>query len=255
MRPSPRVFVIVNTDHGAMLVNRLDYQLSEGGAVGVGFQLLDYGQFDGAEVIQALRILLWRLNVKGPGVVAIDGGANIGVHTVEWAKFLRGRGRVIAFEPQELIYYALAGNVVIANAFNVTAHHAALDATAGQMDIPLPNYMEPGNFGGLQLKAVGQDIGQDCTNTTPVRVMTVDGLNLDRLDLLKLDVEGMEIGALSGAIETIERCRPVILAEAIRCGRTELRTFLEARDYRCWDTSLNVLAVHGSESPPQELIG
>jgi len=55
----PRVFVIVNTDHGTMLANRMDYQIGPDGrsAVGVGFQLLDHGQFDGAEVIQAIRIL------------------------------------------------------------------------------------------------------------------------------------------------------------------------------------------------------
>jgi FkbM family methyltransferase len=240
------VFSIVNTDHGAMLVNRLDFQVVKGGAVGVGFQLLEYGEYDSDEIIKAIRLLKWQFDRHGPGVVAIDGGANIGVHTVEWAKYLRGWGRVIAFEPQEIIYYALAGNIVIANAFNVTAHHAALDSVAGQMDMPVPNYMAPGNFGGLQLKIAGQDIGQDCTETTPVRVMTVDGLGLDRLDLLKLDVEGMELGALAGASETIGRCRPVILAEAIRCGRAELRGFLESRDYRCWDVGLNILATHRS---------
>jgi FkbM family methyltransferase len=240
------VFSIVNTDHGAMLVNRLDFQVVKGGAVGVGFQLLEYGEYDSDEIVQAIRLLKWQFDRHGPGVVAIDGGANIGVHTVEWAKYLRGWGRVIAFEPQEMIYYALAGNIVIANAFNVTAHHAALDRAAGQMDMPVPNYMAPGNFGGLQLKNIGQDIGQNCTATTPVRVMTVDGLNLDRLDFLKLDVEGMELGALAGASEIIGRCRPVILAEAIRCGRDRLRDYLTGIDYRCWDVGVNILATHSS---------
>jgi FkbM family methyltransferase len=250
------VFSIVNTDHGALLVNRLDFQVVEGGAVGVGFQLLEYGEYESDEIVQAIRLLKWQFDRHGPGVVAIDGGANIGVHAVEWAKYLRGWGRVIAFEPQEMIYYALAGNIVIANAFNVTAHHAALDSVAGQMDMPVPNYMAPGNFGGLQLKIAGQDIGQDCTATTPVKVMTVDGLGLERLDFLKLDVEGMELGALAGASETIGRCRPVILAEAIRCGRDRLREYLTGLDYRCWDVGVNILAIHSSAPElPDGIVG
>ena len=51
--------------------------------------------------------------MHGDGVVAVDGGANIGVHTIEWATAMTGWGSVIAIEPQERIYYALAGTLWI----------------------------------------------------------------------------------------------------------------------------------------------
>jgi FkbM family methyltransferase len=65
--------------------------------------------------------------------VAIDCGANIGVHTTQWARLMTGWGRVVAFEPQERIYYALAGNIAINNCFNVRAIHAAVPSTPGTM--------------------------------------------------------------------------------------------------------------------------
>jgi FkbM family methyltransferase len=50
--------------------------------------------------------------------VAIDCGANIGTHTIEWAKKMTGWGAVIGIEAQERIFYALAGNIAINNCFN-----------------------------------------------------------------------------------------------------------------------------------------
>ena len=45
----------------------------------------------------------------GDGVVAVDRGADIGVHTLEWARSMTAWGSVIAIEAQECIFYALAG--------------------------------------------------------------------------------------------------------------------------------------------------
>ncbi len=46
-----------------------------------------------------------------------------------------------------------------------------------------------------------------------VNLCTIDSLNLERLDFLKLEVNGMELAALAGAEKTLERCRPKILIE------------------------------------------
>ena len=73
----------------------------------------------------------------GDGVVAVDCGANIGVHTVEWAKRMTGWGVVLAFEAQERIYYALAGNIAINNCFNARAIHAAVTSRPGTMKMPI----------------------------------------------------------------------------------------------------------------------
>ena len=85
-------------------------------------------------------------------MVAIDCGANIGVHTVEWATAMTGWGSVVAIEAQERIYYALAGNIAINNCFNAIALHAAVSSETGIMQIPNPDYFTPSSFGSLELR-------------------------------------------------------------------------------------------------------
>ncbi len=99
-----------------------------------------------------LNILELRRKYHGDGLVAVDCGANLGVHTVEWAKYMTDWGVVLAFEAQERIYYALAGNVAINNCFNARAVHAAVSSRSGAMKIPQPNYLANASFGSLELK-------------------------------------------------------------------------------------------------------
>ena len=46
-----------------------------------------------------------------------------------------------------------------------------------------------------------------------VEAITIDSLNLDNVDLIHLDLESYEDNAIRGAINTIKRCRPVIISE------------------------------------------
>ena len=87
--------VLAASNHGTMITNRFDYRMSEPDAgTGVGYQLLEAGACDPVEVELALQLLDLRRRFHGDGVVAIDGGANIGVHTIEWATAMTGWGSV-----------------------------------------------------------------------------------------------------------------------------------------------------------------
>jgi len=77
----------------------------------VGIQILEHGAFDPAEVDLTRTLLALRRKYSEDGVIALDCGANIGVHTIEWAKQMDGWGSVIAIEPQERVFYALAGKL------------------------------------------------------------------------------------------------------------------------------------------------
>ena len=112
----PSAFVIAPSDHGTMIVNRNDYRQTDGGLIGVGAQILNNQHFDRKEVNLVLGLLNKRHQIYQKDVVAIDCGANIGVHTIEWARLMHGWGQVHAFEAQERIYYALAGNIAIKTA-------------------------------------------------------------------------------------------------------------------------------------------
>ena len=249
LRPLP--FVLVSSGHGTMIVNRNDYcMVDDKRGYGVGHQIFESSYFDPQEVQLALNMLSLRRQVHGDGVVAIDGGANIGVHTVEWAKHMHGWGKVIAVEAQERVFYALAGNIAINNCFNATLHYAALGAEEGSITVPMPDYLKPASFGSLELRQsarnefIGQTIDYSAAAGLPVKMITVDGLGLNRLDFLKLDIEGMEVEGLAGAMKSIENYRPMMLIETIKTDRAVLKKLLDDYGYKQVQIGINVLAIH-----------
>lgn len=246
-------FCLVSADHGPMLVNRMDYNhLFNGDYYGVGAQIMEKGCYDPRDV-QALKDLLTcRRNHFGKGVVALDCGANIGVHTVEWSKHMREWGSVIAVEAQERVFYALAGNLTLQNCFNARAIWAAVSDTPGEMQIPEPDYRAQGSFGSFELKprVGGEFIGQAIDYSKPtstVKTIMIDGLGLERLDLLKIDVEGMEAEALNGAADTIQRCKPILFVETIKSDKDAITVLLGEMGYHVLPNGMNVIAIHKSD--------
>ncbi|WP_257166732.1 FkbM family methyltransferase [Bradyrhizobium sp. SRS-191] len=253
-------FVLAASNHGTMIVNRLDYRMVDANrGYGVGYQILQTGAFDPAEVSLAVRLLHVRRKHHGDGAVAIDCGANIGVHTIEWAKAMNGWGSVLSIEAQERIYYALAGNIAINNCFNAIAIHAAVSSESGVLNIPSPNYLTPSSFGSLELRQrpntefIGQAIDY-ANDTVEVRKLPLDDFNLPRCDLIKLDVEGMEIEALEGAAATIERCTPIMMIEKIKTDANQLRQWLERRGYKTVDADINMVAIHSRDKALADII-
>jgi FkbM family methyltransferase len=138
-----------------------------------------------------------------PDGTAIDGGAHVG----SWVPRLAAAfPRVIAFEPCPENFALLQANTQ--GLRGVELRQAALGATAGEAR--LQRVPEPGaNSGQWAIAEAGE----------PVCVETVDGLGLADLSLLKLDLEGYELPALTGARETLRRCRPVVVLEEAGWGR------------------------------------
>ena|ERR1700728_2071842 len=253
MTSAPRkvAFVTAATEHGTLIINRFDrHQIDAHNAYGVGFQLLDKASYDQAEVNLARTLLDLRRKHYGDGVVALDCGANIGVHTIEWARHMTGWGVVLALEAQERIYYALAGNIAINNCFNARAIHAAVTNRPGTMKIPSPNYLIDSSFGSLELKKreqtefIGQAIDYSEGRMLEVRAVSLDALNCPRLDLIKIDVEGMELDVLAGGADCIAAMRPIVLVEMIKSDKDELRGWLERLGYTVHPCDMNFLAIH-----------
>lgn len=248
----PVAFVLAATNHGTLILNRNDQRIGPDTAFGVGLQLLTTSSFDPGEINFALQLLEERRAAFGDGVVALDCGANIGIHTIEWARCMHGWGRVVAVEAQERIYYALAGNIALNNCGNASALLAAVGATCGKLRIPVPDYDRPASFGSLELKRrTNEDIGQAIDYGAQALVerdlLTIDSLALQRLDLVKLDIEGMEIEALEGARETLARCKPQLIVEALKSDESQLRAFLAGLGYRVFPLGISLLAVHESD--------
>jgi FkbM family methyltransferase len=138
----------------------------------------------------------------------LDAGANMGAMTIPFAKVAH---KVIAFEPQEFLYYTLCGNIAINNLYNVSAYMNAVDAVSGrQVYFPSPSafYDQDTHFAG-----VGLCRGERDNADREVATVALDDLELERLDFIKLDVEGNELLAMRGAEQILERFKPVVFVE------------------------------------------
>jgi FkbM family methyltransferase len=251
-------FVLASSNHGTLIVNRFDYRMIDSQrGFGVGYQILETASFDPTEVKLVVDLLGLRRKHHGNGVVAIDCGANIGVHTIEWAIAMTGWGSVLSIEAQERIYYALAGNIAINNCFNAVAVHGAVSSESGILKIPNPNYFVPSSFGSLELRQregnefIGQPI--DYENTVTVRKLALDEFGLPRVDLIKIDIEGMELEALEGARQTIDQSRPIMLIEKIKADSGKLHEWLGAHGYKIIEVGINLLAIHQNDQTLQDI--
>ena len=155
----------------------------------IGRALDTYGEFSRGEVELFEKIV-------HPSMTAVEVGANIGVHTIPLARFVGPQGRVVAFEPQRIVFQILCGNVALNALANVVINHAAVGREIGSIVVPSVDYSQPGNFAGLSL--CSSEKGE------VVRVVTIDSLDLASCEFVKIDVEGMEHDVIEGAANTIQ---------------------------------------------------
>jgi FkbM family methyltransferase len=203
--------VLVSARYGLMLCSRYD--------IFIGRSVEVYGEWADGEMM-LLRSLL------RPGDVVVEVGANIGTHTLGFARMVGSDGRVIAFEPQKTLFQTLCANVALNGLTQIDCRQMAAGNEAGKLIAPLIDYNCPGNQGGVGLELTGDG--------EAVEVATLDHLlQLPHLRLIKIDVEGMEKAVIEGAISTLQKHRPFLYVENDRLEHSEslIRT-ISAQGYR-----------------------
>lgn len=137
--------------------------------------------------------------------ICVQAGGALGVFPAYLARRFR---LVLTFEPNPVSFRALTANV--SDLVNVTPMQAALSDEAGFAELLCPDGYKD-NTGAWYIRPSG---------TGAVQRIKLDDLNLPGLDLLMLDVEGHELFALTGALKTIRRFRPlIVLEDKGRCRR------------------------------------
>jgi FkbM family methyltransferase len=185
----PSEIKLTHTRHGLMLYPARD--------IFIGPCLQAYGEYcpeEGNAFRQLLR----------PGDVVVEAGANIGSHTVHLSRIVGPTGQVYAFEPQRRIFQILCANLALNNVANVHARQQGLGCVKDVMWISPPDVGAVANFGGIALGEAGRE---------SVDIVTLDSLNIHCLDMIKIDVEGMEEAVVRGGIETIRSLRPKLYLE------------------------------------------
>jgi len=143
--------------------------------------------------------------------VVIEGGCHIGTHSIKLAKLSK---ELICFEPLKQSNDLLRKNMILNNCNNVTVYN---DGVSDKISKTKFAWLIFGNIGasGLDDNPMGifGDGKIDSDESYDVDLMNIDSLGLEKLDFIKLDVEGYETKAINGGMNTITKCRPVIVLE------------------------------------------
>lgn len=147
------------------------------------------------------------------GSVAIDIGASLGEWAVPLARAVGPDGRLFAFEPQPLAARALEATLRINNLRQASVIEAAVSDRVGVQHLAVPDVTSSAvDTGRAHIGSIKP--GETASSVRSVTLDTfIDEARLDRLDLVKIDVEGCERAVLDGARSTITRLRPVIVME------------------------------------------
>lgn len=233
---------VVNSSYGPMIINANDQY--------IGRSIEVYGAW-AKDDIDLIASLLNLLLSKKSVLTFYDVGANIGTHTVALARAFGDRIRVKSFEAQRQVYYMLCGNVAINGLTNTECIHAAVSNKSGQtLDIDLPDYTMPNNFGGLELVQPMRSDNQYMTkvNSETVQTVCLDDYN-DHVDFLKMDIEGMEHVALAGAKNTISQSRPMCFVEMYKTDIDAVKKFFKNLDYIAYQVKPDDWIFIPKESP------
>ena len=140
----------------------------------------------------------------GRGRRSIDIGANRGVYTYWLARLSRV---VEAFEPNPL----MAGRLVSAGLSGVTVHRGALSDEAGRGELKVPHHLRGGlDDPGGRLDALPEGVTSEHFATA---ISRLDDFAFDKVDFIKIDVEGHEEKVIDGGWDTIVANTPMLLVE------------------------------------------
>src|SRR2546426_8633981 len=146
-------------------------------------------------------------------MVAFDVGANVGCHTLVMANAVGATGRVMAFEPNPAIFERLRANLCLNRFTQVETVPLCLSDRAGRQTLfaPLDDDYNQG------LASVHRENLDRRSRAIEVRSVTLDDFvstrALERLDLLKIDVEGHEFQVVRGARQVLQQLRPLLVLE------------------------------------------
>lgn len=230
--------ILLNCDHGTMIVNRFDRNQH---GVGQGQWLLDHGN---TATVEAKTTHDCVNSVESP--VIFDVGANIGTYATLVARALP-RSKIYCFEPQRLVFQMLCGNIAINNYDNCYIYNMGLGRENARILLEEPDYNTQENYGSFSL--VTDEIKTKSGRKSILDIMSLDSFmqynQIDRLDFIKIDVEGMELDILLGAQQTLDKYKPTLLVEYRNDRKNiqnELAELLNSR-YVCYIMHENILAV------------
>src|ERR1051326_233068 len=187
-----RSFLIVETERGRLIrVNRPPMALESAVVSGQWIEEEEAARF---------------LDLIRPGMTVFDIGANLGLYSLMAGKRVGPSGSVHAFEPTPQLVRKLRDNAKLNGFANITVNQLAISDECGTVDFYLSDEDDCSSLARISHSAI------------PVNALTLDDYmteqGIDRVDLMKVDVEGAEVKVFSGGRKLFGRSdAPTILLE------------------------------------------
>jgi FkbM family methyltransferase len=188
------------------------------------------------------HINLLRQHLDTPGAVFIDIGASVGIYTFSVADVVeRHHGRIIAIEPfPNNIAYLLASTDLNNLQHLITLLPIAIGDRDGKVTLDLSSAAPVGNVVATPLP-----LGEADGSIAAIDVYKLDDhpdlLNTNRIDCIKIDIEGYDLLALRGMTRLIEKHKPIVFAEfnvnymkALGLTSEDVHNWLRSVSYRAY---------------------
>lgn len=164
--------------------------------------------------------------------VVLDVGANFGYLSLVWANSISKNGKVISFEPNPNVFKSLNKSIATNKLDSIIqSENKAVGKNNGQID--------------LYLNSTTSNTKEDHSNhqnKISIEMISLDtfmeNLEISNIDLVKIDVDGIELDILKGSEDLIEKYRPIFIVEIN--GDEKIIEFFNQNSYEILDMELNV---------------
>lgn len=199
------------------LTNRLNYRVPVRTKLGNGMAVMVPWNDDGGRAIwqsgyyESNSVHLIE-KLLSPGMVFLDLGANIGQYSLVASRGVGPNGQVHSFEPDPETFQWLARNVRLNHLQNVYLNQVALFDESGKKDLYLATPQDTGsNSFAMPWTFSGETCEVACTTLDEY----LKERRIDRVDVVKIDVEGSELPALTGGADILFKSKnnPILLVE------------------------------------------
>lgn len=144
----------------------------------------------------------------------VQAGGHVGLWPIRLARHF---DKVLTFEIQPSLQECLVLNC--AKISNLNVYCSGLGAEI-EKDVKV---RRSGSAGGWRVDPAGDRV---------TKLTTIDYLELKHCDAIVLDIEGFEVEALTGALETIKKCKPLLYVEELPRSKTAIKSFMKEHNYK-----------------------
>ena len=174
-----------------------------------------------------------------PGATVLEVGAGVGAHALALAAALAPEGHLLLYESRPVFRRILEQNLAANRVGNVTLMRGQLGG--GRASVPIFEGLSP-----TQTMSLGADMVPE----------TVDDLQLEQLQLLKINLplNGQEV--TEGATDTLWRLRPVLFAASPdEAGLSDLVTSAKDHGYRTWRSEVTLFNPENFNRREEDIFG